>query len=135
LRGCIGRDNPLSSVLVEINPKLPNYVLVAPEGIVFTVDRPKQADIRKHGIGDYTLMRADGQTLKRFTVTLNRNGNPNIVASTPDRLEGLSTLNLERLVRYYDRIVKIWPEQNKPVLQVLNEMERRKVVLASAEVR
>lgn len=107
-------------------PATHKYLLVLPDGsVVPSEDRPKQTDIRDRGVGNYTLHRADGQTLKAFHVAMNRNGNLTITGTTPGHLEGLSTLNLERLVRYYDRIIKIWPDQQRQVTKVTAELAAR----------
>ena len=110
-----------------------SYLLVAEgSGLAPLTDRPTQEDIKQRGEGAYTLCRADGQALKDYVVVTNKRGNLQITASTPERLRGLSTLNLTRLVKYYERIVKIWPEQSKAVRVVQSELSYRKTLVGSA---
>jgi len=107
------------------------YLLVTEAGgLEPLVDRPTQEDVKQRGEGSYTLCRADGQALKDFLVVTNKRSNLQVVGTTPQRLRGLSTLNLTRLVKYYERIVKIWPEQSKAVRQVQSELSYRQHLTA-----
>jgi hypothetical protein len=72
-------------------------------------ERPTHEDIKGRGEGEYTLRRDDGTVIKHFRVSTNRNGNLKVEALSPDGLEGISTLNLHRMIKDYRRIVKLWP--------------------------
>jgi hypothetical protein len=91
--------------------------------------RPTQEEIKALGTGSYTLAHDDGQSIKDFTVVVNRNGNLQITGTTPPELEKMSTLNLNRLLRYYERIVKIWPAQARQVKLVTGELTRRQKLI------
>lgn len=111
------------------------YILTAQkEGTADVVtgyaDRPKQDEVKEMGEGEYTLRRIDGQVLRHFRVTTNRNGNLTITSITPDGLEPLSALNLERLAKQYIRIVKIWPAQSSAARKIANEMSARARLVA-----
>lgn len=97
------------------------------------LDRPTQEQIKgQFGLGEWTLRRGDGTALKHYRVTRNRRGNLGIEPSTPVNLDGISILNLNRLVRYYDRIVKIWPAQTAQVRKVQAELAKRDALVTEA---
>src|SRR5262245_54572034 len=75
----------------------------------FVTKRPTQEQLKTLGLATYTLRRPDGSVVKRWRVVTNRNGNPKVETETPVNLEGITSLNLERMLRAYDRIVRHWP--------------------------
>jgi hypothetical protein len=101
------------------------YLLRTPTEVLGFAERPTQDSIKARGVGEYTLLRSDGQALKDISVTLNRNSNLKVAGRTPATLDGMTTLNLNRLLKYYERIVKIWPEQSRAVTQVRKQLEQR----------
>jgi hypothetical protein len=109
------------------------YLLRTPEKSVFLDERPSQESVKLRGVGEYLLCKDDGQVLKELSVTRNRNGNLAISGRTPDTLSGMSELNLNRLIKYYERIVKIWPEQARAVNSVRKQLETRAARVAEAE--
>ena len=88
-------------------------------------NRPTQADLKQRGWATYTLRRRDGSVVKRWRVVRNRNGNPKVETETPVNLEGVTTLNLERMLRAYERIVKHWPAKAADVRKINNEISSR----------
>lgn len=56
---------------------------------------------------------------------MNRNGNPKVELETPVNLEGVTTLNLERMLRAYDRIVRHWPAKAADVRKINAELASR----------
>lgn len=87
--------------------------------------RPTQAELRERGFATYTLRRPDGSVVKRWRVLRNRNGNPKVQTETPVNLEGVTTTNLERMLRAYDRIVRHWPAKASDVRRINAELTSR----------
>jgi hypothetical protein len=94
------------------------------------VTRPTQEQMKTKGLATYTLRRPDGSMLKRFRVVLNRNGNPKVETETPVNLEGITTVNLKRMERAYERIVKYWPAKAADVRRVHAEVVAREAFAA-----
>jgi len=88
-------------------------------------ERPTQEEIKAHGLGEYLLRKEDGRLIKRFIVALNRNNNPAIAGHSPVHLEGISTLNLNRMVKAYGVIVKNWPAKQTDLTKIANELQKR----------
>jgi hypothetical protein len=98
-------------------------------------DRPTQEQIKERGLGDYALRRGkDGSLIKSFTVYLNRNNNLAITSHTPDGLNGISTVNLNRMVKAYAVICKNWPAKQADLRKITSELERRSALLDSVQV-
>lgn len=92
--------------------------------------RPTQAEIKEAGLGSTSLYRLDGSLAKAFTVEGTRTGGRKITAENPKELEGISTLNLNRMHRAYDKIVKHWPAQATAQRKIKAELEGREKLLA-----
>jgi hypothetical protein len=90
--------------------------------------RPTQEALRQRGLATYILRRHDGSVVKKFRVVLNRNGNPKVETETPVGLEGVSTVNLQRMLRAYDRIVKHWPAKAADVRRIDAEITARLLI-------
>jgi hypothetical protein len=88
--------------------------------------RPTQAEIKEAGLGITSLYRLDGSLAKAYTVEGTRTGGRKIRVEDPKELEGVSTLNLDRMHRAYDKIVKHWPTQGK----IRAELDAREKLLA-----
>ena len=88
-------------------------------------NRPTQAKLKERGWATYTLRRRDGSVVKRWRVVRNRNGNPKVETETPVNLEGVTTLNLERMLRAYERIVRHWPAKATDVRKINTELSGR----------
>jgi hypothetical protein len=114
--------------------KPPKYILDANGQSLTTYDeRPTMEFIKTScGEGVHILYNGEGKVLRRFTVDTNRNSNLRIVGENPLGLEGLSTLNLERLVKQYIRIVKIWPAKASDAKALQKELARREFLLEDA---
>ena len=102
-----------------------------------TDSRPTQEDFKSFGEGEYVLRRADGSVAKHFRVSLNRNSNLKMEASDPEGLDGISTLNLERMVRDYQRIVKCWPKSAsaKDYRKVVDEVQARAALVGTVTAK
>ena len=101
--------------------------------IVVADERPTMEWVKDAcGEGTHTLFNGEGKVLRRFTVSTNRNGNLKIVGHTPEGLEGISTLNLHRLVKQYVRIVKVWPAKLADTRALAKELNRREALLEEA---
>lgn len=102
-----------------------------------TDTRPTQEQVKSFGPGEYTLRKGDGSVSKHFLVSTNRNGNLKMEASSPDGLDAISTLNLERMVRDYARIVKCWPKSPsaRDYKKVVDEVQARAVLVGSVTSR
>ena len=110
------------------------YILVGANGGPYTTDtRPTQEDIKSFGEGEYTLRKGDGQVSKHFAVVTNRNGNLRVDATDPEGLDAISTLNLQRMVRDYARIVKCWPNSAsaKDYKRVTAEVQARAALVGA----
>ena len=102
------------------------YILVTEgSGVEGLNDRPTQVEIKEKGAGTYRLHRSDGTLIKTFLVMSNRNNNLAVTAQTPADLSGISTLNLNRMLRDYGRIAKLWPAKVKDVRYISNEIDGR----------
>ncbi len=93
--------------------------------------RPTQHDLRDRGYATYTLRRGDGSAVKKWRVVRNRNGNPKVETETPVQLEGITTQNLERMLRSYERIVRYWPAKASDVRKIQSEIDARSEFLAT----
>ena len=100
---------------------------------VFFTDRPTQEYIKSYGPGEYTLFNAEGKMLRRFHITLNRNGNLKVASGTPDGLSALSTLNLQRLAKQYIRIVKVWPAKANDAKAIQREINFRDTLVEALD--
>jgi hypothetical protein len=101
--------------------------------IVVADERPTMEWVKDAcGEGTHTLFNGEGKVLRRFTVVTNRNGNLKITGTTPEGLEGVSTLNLHRLVKQYVRIVKVWPAKLSDTRALSRELTRREALLEEA---
>lgn len=112
------------------------YIVVGTnEGPYGTDDRPTQEQIKSFGEGDYVLHRSDGSISKKFRVTRNNRGNLRVDGLSPEGLEGISTLNLQRMVRDYGRIVKLWPASAsaRDYKKVTNEIQARAALVGTGE--
>lgn len=87
--------------------------------------RPTQSDLKQRGYATYTLRRPDGSVIKKWRVVRNRNGNPKVEPETPVQLEGVTTANLERMLRSYERIVRHWPAKASDVRKIHSEIATR----------
>jgi hypothetical protein len=92
-------------------------------------ERPTQAEIKERGLGITWLYRPDGSLQKAYTVEGTRTGGRKITAENPRDLEGVSTLNLQRMNRAYDKIVKHWPAQATAQRKIKVELEGREKLL------
>ena len=95
--------------------------------------RPTQAQLKERGLATYTLRRIDGSVVKRWRVVTNRNGNPKVETETPVNLEGVTSVNLERMLRAYDRIVKHWPAKAADVRKINAELAARSNVIPASD--
>lgn len=95
--------------------------------------RPTQAQLKERGLATYTLRRTDGSVVKRWRVVMNRNGNPKVETETPVNLEGVTSVNLERMLRAYDRIVKHWPAKASDVRKINAELAARSNVIPASD--
>lgn len=97
--------------------------------------RPTQASFKDFGEGEYALRRGDGSISKHIIVTTNRNGNLKVEGLTPDGLEGISTIVLNRMVRAYAPIVKAWPRSAsaKDYRKVIDEVQARAALVGTIE--
>lgn len=85
------------------------------------------------GRGTYETYRPDGQKLRTYTVRLNRKQTLSVDSDKANGLEALSTLNLERLIKRYEGITKIWPEGSRAQVRKIEvELERRKTLIDAA---
>jgi len=107
-----------------------HYLLQTPHAVLGFAERPTMDSIKARGLGEYTIYRGDGQALKEVLVRRNRNSNLVIVGRTPAPLQAMSTLNLHRLLKHYEKIVKIWPEQSHTVTRLWRQLDRRAELLA-----
>src|SRR5215203_65186 len=81
---------------------------------------------KNFGRGTYETYRPDGQRLRTYTVRLNRKQTLSVESEKATGLEALSTLNLERLIKRFEGIIKIWPAGvGGQVRKVQTEIERR----------
>ena len=103
-----------------------------PTTVGFADERPTQEHFKSLGIGEYELRRGDGSLTKSYLVTRNRNNNLTITGYAPDGLAGISTLNLNRLLKYYEKIVKYWPVKNADVRKIQSELTLRSTIIAQA---
>ena len=102
------------------------YIMVTEgSGVEGLDDRPTQVEIKERGAGTYRLHRSDGTLIKTFLVLPNRNNNLAVTAQTPADLSGISTLNLNRMLRDYGRIAKLWPAKARDVRHIINEIDGR----------
>lgn len=104
------------------------YIVVGTkDGPYGTDKRPTFEDIKNFGDGEYVLRKADGTVSKFYTVIVNRNGNLRVVGTDPQGLDAISTINLNRMVRDYARIVKCWPTSAsaKDYKRVTDEVQAR----------
>lgn len=92
--------------------------------------RPTQAEIKERGLGTTWLYRMDGSLAKTYVVEETRTGGRKIKADPPKDLEGISTLNLQRMQRAYDKIVKHWPAQRTAQRKIVTELETRETLLS-----
>jgi len=92
--------------------------------------RPTQAEIKEAGLGLTSLYRLDGALAKAYTVEETRTGGRKIRVEDPKELEGISTLNLDRMHRAYDKIVKHWPTQASAQRKIRAEIDAREKLLA-----
>jgi hypothetical protein len=106
------------------------YLLRTPDTVLAFDERPTQDSVKARGVGEYVLYRGDGQALKELSVIRNRNSNLKVIGRTPSTLDGMSTLNLNRLLKRYDPIVKIWPEQSRAVTAVRKQLDQRAALVA-----
>ena len=114
------------------------YIIVGTQaGPYGTDERPTQEDIKSFGEGEYTLHKEDGSVSKHFAVVTNRNGNLRVVASNPTGVSGISTINLNRMVRDYNRIVKLWPDSAsaRDYKKVVAEVQARAALVGVASDR
>jgi hypothetical protein len=82
------------------------------------------------GRGEYITYRPDGQKLRTYTVRLNRKQTLSVDSEKATGLEALSTLNLERLIKRFEGIIKIWPAGvGTQVRKVEQEIQRRKELI------
>ena len=108
------------------------YILVTEgNGAEGLDDRPTQVEIKERGAGMYRLHRSEGTLIKSFLVVPNRNGNLAVTAQTPTDLSGISTLNLNRMLRDFGRIAKLWPAKAKDVRTITNEIDSRQALIAA----
>lgn len=115
----------------------PRYILVATiqgtTNVMPSEERPTMDFVKTScGEGVHTLYNGEGKVLKHFHVTTNRNGNLKIVGETPHGLEAISTLNLDRLVKQYLRIVRIWPAKVNDAKALQKELARRVSLMEDA---
>lgn len=86
------------------------------------------------GRGTYETYRPDGQRLRTYTVRLNRKQTISVDSEKATGLEALSTLNLERLIKRFEGITKIWPAGVAgQVRKVEVEIQRRKALVDAAQ--
>lgn len=99
--------------------------------------RPTQESFKDYGEGEYAIRREDGSVSKHITVSINRNGNLKVEASSPEGLDGLSTIVLKRLVRAYTPIVKYLPKSAsaKEYRRVLDEVQARAALISAVASR
>ena len=112
---------------------MPRYLLEVENGRVFDLpDRPTQVEIAKRGEGTYFLRKEDGSLSRKQFVRTNKMGNLVVVSETATGLEGVSTLNLTRMIKAYTVIVKNWPAKAADVAKIEAEMARREAVIRAA---
>lgn len=114
------------------------YIVVGTQnGPYGTDERPTFEDIKNFGEGEYVLRKEDGTISKTFTVLVNRNGNLRVIGTDPEGLDAISTLNLNRMVRDYARIVKCWPASAsaKDYKRVIAEVQARAALVAAVGQR
>jgi hypothetical protein len=112
-----------------LDPNMPKEVH---EALPLVVDiRPTGDSLAEAlGRGVYTTYRPDGQAIRTYHVRLNRKGTLSVDTEKATGLEALSTLNLERLIKRFDGITKIWPAGvNTQVRKVEAEIQRRKTLV------
>jgi hypothetical protein len=109
----------------EVNSALPVMTNVRPTGDMLA---------KLFGRGTYETYRPDGQMLRTYTVRLNRKQTLSVDSDKANGLEALSTLNLERLIKRFEGITKIWPAGvGTQVRKVHVEIERRKTLVDRAQ--
>ncbi len=91
--------------------------------------RPTQEQLKGRGLATYTLRRPDGSVVKRWRVVINRNGNPKVETETPINLEGVTSVNLGRMLRAYERIVRHWPAKASDVRKINAELAARGAIV------
>jgi hypothetical protein len=95
--------------------------------------RPTQEELKQQGEAGYVLRRADGSLIKRWNVVKNRNGNLRVDTETPTGLEGITSANLARMNRAFERIVKHWPAKTADVRKINAELAARGSIVALAQ--
>jgi hypothetical protein len=118
------------------------YILEAPMEVITLEARPKQTDLIEWHAGpagtegehpgDYILRKMDGSLIKHFVVAKNRRGNWAITTTTPTELEGVSTLNLQRVRKALEMVTKYWPAKQADVRKVERELQFRLDLLLRA---
>lgn len=108
-----------------------------PEWPIMTTTRPTGEGLSlAYGRGVYTTYRPDGQAVRTYHVRLNRKGTLSVESNKADGLEGMSTLNLERLVKRFDAVTKIWPTGVAQQVRKVNaEIQRRKDMVDSVAAK
>ena len=113
------------------------YILKSASGPTVSVfsERPSMEFIRsEYGEGAYALHNAEGKLLRNFLVLRNRNGNLRITGQTAGGLESLSTLNVQRLIKRYVQIVRLWPAKLSDAKALEKEISRRETLIHDAWV-
>ena len=108
------------------------FLLSGDEGIESLDSRPTQVEIKERGEGLYTLRREDGSAVKVFTVRRNQKGNLQVAATTPEGLDGVTTLHLQRIVKALTTAAKYWPAKLGDVKRVEREIAHRDELLTEA---
>lgn len=102
------------------------------DGVVTPIpERPTHDELKNKGVGVYSLRHHDGALIRRHHVDINRLSNMSISTELPRELEGVTTNNLGRLIRAYDKVVKYWPAKASDVRKIRVEIEFRNQLIGS----
>lgn len=111
----------------EVDKTLPLLTSTRPTGEMLA---------QTYGRGEYIVYRPDGQAIRSYTVRLNRKGSLSVETLKATGLEALSSLNLERLLKRFDGITKIWPAGvASQVRKVQQEISTRKILIDMSTAR